>query len=203
MGRPGWFNPGTYNWTPHMGHDIGDWSQGNQANVQQQWWRDPSWGGHIIWNPQYGFQNLGSVQDFYKGWDPSATPNFAKAFSQAGFTKQQSDVGNWTQFYPDRPVVQNQPKSQQYGQPPPSGQYQWGQPQTAPAAPEAEAEAPGDRSGFYAPKYGSTVSQHLPRQAQGYGRGTSEQYTTPSSGRYYGSAKGRNTSMRYGYKPSM
>ena len=200
--RPGWFSPGTYNWTPEMGHDIGDWSPETQANVQQQWWRDPKWGGHIIWNPQYGFQNLGSVQDFYKGWDPSATPNFSKAFRQAGFTKQQSDVGNWREFYPDRPVVQNQ----RYGQAP-QGQYQWGQPPPQAPAPSygAEAEAPGDKSGFYAPKYGSTVSQHLPRQAggQGYGRGSAEQYQTPSKGRYYGTPDKRNTSMRYGYRPSM
>ena len=203
MGRPGWFNPGTYNWTPHMGHDIGDWSQGNQANVQQQWWRDPSWGGHIIWNPQYGFQNLGSVQDFYKGWDPSASPNFSKAFKQAGFTKQQSDVGNWREFYPDRPVVQNQPRGQQYGQ-----QYQWGQPPpTQPTYGDTattSAETEGDSTGFYAPKYGSTVSQHLPRQAGGqrYGGAQNDQYTSPSQGRYYGQSKKR-TSMRYGYKPSM
>jgi hypothetical protein len=199
MGRPAWFNPGTYNWTPSMGHDIGDWSPQTQANVQQQWWRDPSWGGHIIWNPQYGFQNLGSVQDFYKSWDPSTTPNFSKAFRQAGFTKQLSDAGNWSQFYPDRPVVQNQ----QYGQQPAQGQYQWGQPPPAPQSAPAQEES--ETSGFYAPKYGSTVSQYLPRQSrgQGYGRDTGDQYTAPSQGRYYGTDKKRNTSMRYGYRPSM
>ena len=200
MGRPGWFNPGTYNWTPSMGHDIADWSPDAQANVQQQWWRDPKWGGHLIWNPQYGFQDLSQVQDFYKGWDPSTTPNFAKAFSQAGFSKQQSDVGNWTQFYPDRPVVQNQPQGQQYGQ-----QYQQGQPppvQPSYGDPAPEATAPGDKSGFYAPKYGSTVSQHLPRQASGQSYGRGEQYKAPSQGKYYGGDRKR-TSMRYGYKPSM
>ena len=199
--RPAWFNPGTYNWTPSMGHDIGDWSPETQSNVQQQWWRDPSCGGHIIWNPQYGFQNLGSVQDFYKSWDPNTTPNWSKAFRQAGFQKQQSDVGNWSQFYPDRPVVQNQP----YGQPPAQQQYQWGQPPPAAPTPQPEAETTETSAGFYAPKYGSTVAQHLPRQAggQSYGGANKDQYTAPSQGRYYGTSKNRQTSMRYGYKPSM
>jgi len=201
--RPAWFNPGTYNWSPEMGHDIADWSPEAQSNVQQQWWRDPKWGGHIIWNPQYGFQNLGSVQDFYKGWDPSATPNFSRAFREAGFSKQLSDAGNWREFYPDRPVVQNQPKNP-WGQNP-YGQTQWGQPPapTPSYGDDTKAETTGESTGFYAPKYGSTVSQHMPRQASGQGYGRGAQYKSPSQGRYYGESKKRNTSMRYGYRPSM
>ena len=200
MGKPAWFNPGTYLWTPYMGHDFGGWSPAMQANVQQQWWRDPGWGGHVIWNPNWGFQDLESVQNFYKNWDPTATPKFHQAFKAAGFTKQLSDAGNWSQFYGDRPVVQNQPK---YGQSFQQGQFTWGQPQTQTTTTTAEKEAEETSTGFYAPKYGSTLSQYLPRQSGGQRYGTGEQYKSPARGRYYGTNQKRNTSMRYGYKPSM
>jgi hypothetical protein len=183
-----------------MGHDIGDWSPEAQARVQQKWWRDPSWGGHIIWNPQFGFQNLGSVQDFYKNWDPTTTPNWSKAFSQAGFTKQLSDAGNWREFYPDRPVVQNQPRGQQFNPWANFGQFQWGQQQQAPTQPAYGTDTAEDTTGFYSPQYGSTVKQHLPRQAS---RRYGSAQMTSNPGQYYGTTDRKRTSMRYGYKPSM
>ncbi len=126
MGKPAWFDASTYNWSPHMGHHYDPWSQEAQSKVGQQWYRDPKWGGHVIWNPDYGFQDLRSVQDFYIGWDQSKP--WKQAFKKAGFQQQHSDVGDWSQYYndPEHRVVSHQEKMQnQYGN-------AWGQPWSQP-----------------------------------------------------------------------
>lgn len=211
MARPDWFNAATKNWVPQMGHDYDPWTQQAQSNVGQQWYRSPSWGGHVIWNPQFGFQDLRQVQDFYIGWNPEETPNFAKAFQNAGFNKQLSNVGDWTQFYgdPEHAHVSHQQKLAMYG-----GQNQsasnWGQSQQSTPDPPYGSTTQTGR-GFYAPKYGSTVSQYRTggRGGPDYGTDagtdtsadTSGQMTS-TPGHYYGTEK-KKTSMRYGYKPSM
>ena len=203
MGKPAWFDSSVYNWTPSMGHDIGDWAPETQANVQQQWWRSPRWGGHLIWNPNWGFQDLSQVQNFYRNWDAGTTPKFHQAFKAAGFQKQLSDAGNWSQYYGDRPVVGNQ---QAQAAPP-----TWGQPPAAPPTTPAYGSTTETGRGFYAPQYGSSVGQYKTGRGTGrYGYDMDKAGTASTSGRsnqtpgnYYGTTKKNTTSMRYGYKPSM
>ena len=87
------YGQGTYQWT--------DWSQGAQQNLgQDQWYRNPSWGGHVVWNPNAGWQDYGTVEHGYESGQTNWTPQMG---------------GDWQQYFPDRPVVQDQPG---YGQSP-------------------------------------------------------------------------------------
>lgn len=70
---------------------------GAGANVQQQWLRDPSWGGHVIWNQDLGFQDF---------------PSMAKLYSEAGGPVSQEQMmgwgltpqlgSNWREYFPER-----------------------------------------------------------------------------------------------------
>lgn len=208
MARPDWFNAATKNWVPQMGHDYAPWTQEAQSKIGQQWYRSPSWGGHVIYNPQYGFQDLRKVQDFYLGWDQAGTPNFSKAFSQAGFQKQLSNVGDWTQYYndPEHAHITHQQKLAMYSNAPPTGQYQWGSQQPQ-ATPTYGTQSASSGNGMYSPRYGSNVAQFRGGGRSGttsYGATETSTGKTPySPGRYYGTAPKKKTSMRYGYKPSM
>jgi hypothetical protein len=107
--RPSWFNPSTYLWSDwgHTGADV------NPMNVQQQWFRDPGWGGHVVYNPDVGFQDYGGVEQFYsRAQAPVTQEQLLKQF-----TPQLSEAGNWRQYFPDRPVVSHQDKqaAQGYG----------------------------------------------------------------------------------------
>jgi hypothetical protein len=97
MARQDWFNPSTSLWSDwnHLGSNV------NPANVQQQWYRDPSWGGHITYNPDVGFQDYKAVEKFYGG----ASAPVTQEQLLAKFSPQLSDAGNWQQYFPDRPVV--------------------------------------------------------------------------------------------------
>jgi len=57
-------------WRPGGGTGDVDWSHsikwpGAGSNVQQNWKRDPSWGGHVIWNPYWGFQDFPTIAQMY------------------------------------------------------------------------------------------------------------------------------------------
>ena len=76
---------GTRQWT--------DWDYTGQGVdpswIQQQWYRNPSWAAHQIWNPDVGFQNIvdvekayagagGPVQDIFSlGFNPQMAASFA------------------------------------------------------------------------------------------------------------------------------
>ena len=78
---------GTYQWT--------DWSPESQANLgTDQWYRNPSWGGHVVWNPNQGWQDWATVENAYAGG------------TQGSLTAQQGD--DWRQYFADRPVMQEQ-----------------------------------------------------------------------------------------------
>ena len=71
------------------------------ANPMQQWYRDPSWGGHIGWQPEYGFQDwtdVGNQVYHTGGWEQDYS-TFQQNMQAAGFTPQ---MGTWEQYFPDR-----------------------------------------------------------------------------------------------------
>lgn len=70
---------------------------GAAANVGQDWYRQPGWGGHIIWNQDLGFQDF---------------PTMAKLYSEAGGPVSQEQMmgwgltpqlgSNWGEYFPER-----------------------------------------------------------------------------------------------------
>ena len=70
-------------------------------NPMQQWYRDPSWGGHIGWQPEYGFQDWTDVgnQVYHTGGWEQDYATFQQNMNAAGFTPQ---MGNWQDYFPDR-----------------------------------------------------------------------------------------------------
>ena len=71
------------------------------ANPMQQWYRDPSWGGHIGWQPEYGFQDWTDVgnQVYHTGGWEQDYATFQQNMNAAGFTPQ---MGNWQDYFPER-----------------------------------------------------------------------------------------------------
>ncbi len=66
-----------------------DWNHTNTGMdpswVQQQWYRNPSWAPHNIWNPTYGFQNINDIEKLYAQAGQAVTPEM---FAQWGLTPQ-------------------------------------------------------------------------------------------------------------------
>jgi len=89
------FSEGTYQWQ--------DWQQDYGVSPEQDWYRNPNWGDHVIWNPQAGYQDYTNVGDLYSGG------------GDFGSLNPQMD-GNWQQYFPNRQVsthAQKQGQGQQ------------------------------------------------------------------------------------------
>lgn len=91
--RPDWFRDKTQSWTGWE-KDYGGTPTGDQ------WFRDPSWGGHAIYNPEYGFQNYTDIGDFYQqqGWGADLsgaglTPQMGSDWASYGFTPKETGGG--------------------------------------------------------------------------------------------------------------
>ena len=64
---------------------------GYSGSVPDDWQRNTQWGGHVIWNPQYGWQDAGTVAGMYN-----------QGGGLSGLTSQMG--GDWRQYYGDRNV---------------------------------------------------------------------------------------------------
>ena len=90
-------------WRPGNVGDV-DWSHSTKwpesgANVQQNWRRDPSWGGHVIWNPYWGFQDFPTIAQQYSEAGGPVTRE-----QMMGWDLQQQPGPDWSQYFPDRQV---------------------------------------------------------------------------------------------------
>jgi len=107
---------GTREWTDwgHSGNPV------DLRNVGQSWYRNPSWGGHVVWNPQYGYQDYPTIEKMYsQAQSPMDNQAFQQAFQGAGMQKHLG--GTWGTHYgndPQHRVVPHQEKMMnQYGVP--------------------------------------------------------------------------------------
>ena len=59
--KPDWYSGNTNLWTDwgHAGNPV------EYGNVKQDWYRQPSWGGHVVHNPYYGFQDYTEIEKRY------------------------------------------------------------------------------------------------------------------------------------------
>jgi hypothetical protein len=89
--RPSWMPGGAYsvNQWPELGLDP-SW-------VNQTWLRSPQWGGHVIWNPTYGWQDYPTVANMYK---EAGGPVSWADFQNWGLTPQTDQ--NWASYFPGR-----------------------------------------------------------------------------------------------------
>jgi len=105
--------PGTTPTQRPGGSIWSDWGQTvNPANIQQDWFRDPSWGGHIIWNPQYGYQDYPTIQEQYAG---AQGPVSQEQFGQWGLTPQFNPWQSYEQFAGRQTYGQQQAAQQGQG----------------------------------------------------------------------------------------
>ena len=70
---------------------------GAGANVGQEWLRDPSWGGHVIWNKDLGWQDFPTMAEHYAG---AGGPVTQEQMMGWGLTPQMGE--DWREHYPDR-----------------------------------------------------------------------------------------------------
>ena len=70
---------------------------GAGANVQQDWYRHPSWGGHVIWNQDLGFQDFPTMAELYAG---AGGPVTQEQMMGWGLTPQLGS--DWREYYPNR-----------------------------------------------------------------------------------------------------
>jgi len=115
MGVPG-AGAGTYEWTGwgHAGNPV------NLQNVGQQWYRNPAWGGHVVWNPKYGYQDYVTIEKMYaNAQSPMGAQQFDQAMSSLGLTPNLE--GTWGTYFGNDPAhrrVSHQEKMMhQYGVP--------------------------------------------------------------------------------------
>lgn len=93
---PGW-GQGTSLW----GEDK--WQEDYGVSPEQDWYRKPDWGAHVIWNPEKGYQDYTNVGDMYQGGG-----DFGGLTTHLG--------GDWSQYYPNAPVLSHEQKQPGYGQ---------------------------------------------------------------------------------------
>lgn len=91
-------------WSPVGGYGVRpvDWEHakkfpGAGANVGQEWYRQPGWGGHVIWNPSLGFQDFPSMAKLYEGAEGPVTQEQMMGW---GLTPQMGS--NWEDYYSGR-----------------------------------------------------------------------------------------------------
>ena len=97
-GTPGYQTP----WRPGGDTPVVDWSHsqnwpGAGENVQQNWRRDPSWGGHVVWNPYWGFQDFPTIAQLYHEAGGPVTRE-----QMMGWDLTQQPGPDWAQYYGDR-----------------------------------------------------------------------------------------------------
>ena len=73
----------------------GDFLEDYGFTPGQEWLRNPGWGGHIMWNPTYGYQDYRPVAEMYGG-----KPMSDEDFAALGLTPQMES--GWEQYYPER-----------------------------------------------------------------------------------------------------
>lgn len=83
---------------------------GAAANVQQEWLRDPRWGGHVIWNPDLGFQDFPSMAKLYA---EAGGPVSQEQMMGWGLTPQMGS--DWTEYYGDRKTAAQHQKERGAG----------------------------------------------------------------------------------------
>ena len=158
---------GTNEWTAwgHSGNPV------DQRNVGQSWYRNPSWGGHVVYNPQYGYQDYPTIEKMYsQAQSPMDDQAFGQAFEGAGMQKHLG--GTWGTHYGNDPkhrIVSHQEKMMnQYG---------------TPYNPYGAAA----QQGGYGPQYqmpGQQGQQQQQMQTQPYGGYNSMYQQPPSMGGY-------------------
>ena len=93
-----------------------DWGHAGQqvapGTVQQDWFRDPSWGGHVVWNPQYGYQDYGDIEGRYS---QAGAPVTQEQFGQWGLTPQFNPWQSYEQFAGRQTYGQQQAAQQGQG----------------------------------------------------------------------------------------
>jgi hypothetical protein len=92
--RPKWFTGrpiGEEQWGSWGGEGLWD------DKVKQQWYRHPSWGGHVVYHPFWGWQDWGNVVEQYEGAEGPVTWQQFKKFP---FEKQMGT--DWEKYYGDR-----------------------------------------------------------------------------------------------------
>lgn len=87
LAKPSWMGPGAYM----------KWKQGSDRDydpadpvVNEEWWRDPSNPGGIVYNNKYGWQDRSAVKNLYKQ---------GTAFDQFGLTPQLEQ--DYAKYYPN------------------------------------------------------------------------------------------------------
>jgi len=81
-----------------------EWNKDFGVTPEQSWYRNPTWGDHIVWNQDKGFQDYNTVGNLYKSGGDYNT-----------LTTQQGD--NWSQWFPDRKVSTHAEKQAMDGVP--------------------------------------------------------------------------------------
>ncbi len=84
-------------WRPGDGtySKAGDFQEDYGFTPTQEWLRDHRWGGHIMWNPTYGFQDYRTVAKLYDGKEMSD-----EDFANLDLTAQHGP--EWEQYFPER-----------------------------------------------------------------------------------------------------
>ena len=88
---------------PGMGQGTSKWPEWESqygVNPSEDWYRNPQWGGHVIWNQDYGYQDYPTVGNLYQGDQ-----------GLGGLTSQLG--GSWQDYFPGREVEQNTAGQQQ------------------------------------------------------------------------------------------
>lgn len=91
--RPSWMPSGASQWQYWNEVDV------DPSWVNQTWLRSPEWGGHVIYNPYFGWQDYPTVANLYK---EAGGPVSWKDFQNWGLTPQMGQ--NWATYFPDRTV---------------------------------------------------------------------------------------------------
>lgn len=177
---------------PMGAHQWTQWGHGgspvNLANVGQDWYRNPGWGAHVVWNPQYGYQDYLGIEDIYsQAQGPMNNQAFQQAFSQAGYKPQTE--GGWGTHYgndPAHPLLSHQDKMMnQYGVPynpygagAQQGGYgqQYQQPQQQPQQPQQQQQQQHQQPYQQQPAVQSTIQQPSQQQAP---QAQQQQYQPP------------------------